>query len=357
MTSRLLNIPLAYVTYLEKAICPTGLCVFYEFPRRMPVAPTVFCLILLMGGTLAAWHWRFRYRWFPVGWFWFLGTLVPVIGFVQIGLQAWADRHAYVPLIGIFLIIACALDELWAARQSSHRFIISGTGIFLCLCLVLARQQLYCWRSSVALFSQAIAVNPNSPVAQNLLGTAYNGEGRLTDAIGHFSDAVRLQPLNGEYQYNLGRDLINAGKFAGAEDHLTAALKQMPEDPVLHNTLGVALMQAGRPLEAESEFSRAIALQPDYSKPYLNLGKTLLKEGHAPSAITNLVVAIRLEPDWPEALENLAGAYAAVGNFSNAISTASLARELAQSNHQASLADQITKELTAYKAKPSPLPN
>jgi len=352
-TSRLLNIPLAYMTYLEKAVWPSGLCVFYGFPQSTPVVSAASCLILLLAGTFAAWHWRSKYRWLPVGWFWFLGTLVPVVGFVQIGLQAWADRHAYVPLMGIFLIVICALNELWAVKPFARTYLILAAGAFLCGCLVLTRQQLNDWRNSVALFSQAIAVDPNNPVAQDLLGAAYNGDGRLTEAIEHFADAVRIQPQNGEYQYNLGRDLINAGDFAGAEDHLAAALKQIPDDPVLHNTLGVVLMQSGKPLEAEKEFSRAIALQPDYSKPYLNLGKTLLKEGEAPAAVTNLILAVRLEPDWPEALESLASAYAATGNLSNALSTANLALEIAKTNHQDSLADQITGELNAYRSKTS----
>jgi len=356
ITSRLLTVPVAYLMYLEKTIWPANLCVSYGFPRSLPLASVVVGLALLIAGTVAAWHWRSKFRWLPVGWFWFLGTLVPVIGFVQIGLQAWADRYAYLPLIGIFLVIACGLNELWRARQSSHVFIVLAAGVSLCLFLVLTRIQLNYWQSGIVLFSHAIAVDPDNAAAQDLLGTAYNGDGQLTEAIEHFGDAVRLQPQNGEYQYNLGRDLINVGKFSEAEGHLRSALMQMPDDPVLHNTLGVALMQTGQPVDAETEFSRAIALQPAYSKPYLNLGKTLLKEGRVPSAITNLFIAMKLEPDWPEALESLADAYAAGGNFSNAIATANLALGMAQTNRQDSLANQISDELSAYKAKSIPSP-
>lgn len=351
IASRLLNIPVAYVAYLEKTFWPARLCVFYEFPRNPSIVPTVICLFLLTAGTLAAWKWRFRYRWLPVGWLWFLGTLVPAIGLVQTGLQAWADRHAYVPLIGIFLIVACGLNELWVAKPSFHTVTVLAVSLFLCGCLVLTRQQLGCWRSSIALFTQAVAVNPDSAVAQNQLGKAYNGDGQSAEAIEHFADAVRLKPQNAEYQYNLGRGLLGAGRFGEAEDHLTAALKQTPDDPALHNTLGVALMQLDKPREAENEFGRAIALQADYSKAYLNLGKALLKEGQTSSAITNLVMAARLDPGQPEALESLAAACAAAGNISNAISTANLALKMAQTNRLQPLAEQIARELDAYQSK------
>ena len=316
---RMLNIPIAYMTYLDKAIWPIHLGILYPFPEKLPLAPALISSVLLVIGTAAAWLCRWKFRWLAVGWFWFLGTLVPVIGVVQTGAQSWADRYAYVPLIGIFLIIARGLNELWIAKPALRTFIALGAMIFLSACLMLARQQISHWRDSVALFTQAIIVNPTNAAAQNQLGMALSGEGRIAEAAEHFALGVRIEPQNGEYQYNLGRALIDAGQFAAAIVPLEAGLKQKPDDVILHNTLGVAFMQSGKSHDAESEFFRAIALQPGYPKSYFNLGKAFLREGRPQPAITNFMTALRLEPDWPEAMEGLAAAHDAAGDSSNAI--------------------------------------
>lgn len=348
---RLVNVSVAYVTYLEKTFWPSGLCVFNPFPEKLPIARAVISLALLLMGTAAAWHWR-KYRWLPVGWLWFLGTLVPVIGLVQVGAHSWADRYAYLPLIGIFLMIACWLNELWAARPGLHAPVLAGSLIFLSCCLLLARERVGDWRSSVALFSRAVAVYPDSRVAQNFLGKSFNSEGRPAEAAEHFAIACRLQPQNGDFQRDLGLALFDAGRFPEAIAPLEAALGQKPGDVALHNTLGVALMQAGNAHEAENEFSRAMAIQPDYAKSYFNLGKTFLIERQPQPAITNFMTALRLQPGWPEAWEELASAYAAAGNLSNAISSATLALELARTDNDTDRVNRISAELSDYKTKP-----
>lgn len=254
-----------------------------------------------------------------MGWFWFLGTLVPVIGVVQTGAQSWADRYAYVPLIGIFVMIARGLDELWLAKPALRTVLALGAMVYLSACLMLTRQQISHWRNSVALFTQAILVNPTNAAAQNQLGLALSGAGQIAEAAKHFALGVHLEPQNAEYQYNLGRVLIDDGQFAAAIIPLEAGLRQKPDDVILHNTLGVAFMQSGKSHDAESEFIHAIALQPGYPKSYFNLGRALLMEGQPKPAITNFMTALRLEPGWPEALENLAAACRAAGISSNAI--------------------------------------
>jgi Flp pilus assembly protein TadD len=356
VSMRFLNIPIAYLTYLEKAFWPFKLCVFYAFPNRLPILSGLISLTLLAAMTFMAWHWRFKFRWLLVGWLWFLGMLIPVIGLVQTGAQAMADRHAYLPMIGIFLIVTCMLNEWLVARPQSRAFVVAIAFAFLGLCLVLTRQQLMHWQSSVELFTQAVEVNPEDTWSQEMLGKALDGSGQTTEAIEHYSAAARLKPNYVVLQYELGRALMDAGRFSEAENYLSAALRQTPDNSILHNTQGVALMKDGRTPEAETEFARAIELQPDYSKPYFSLGKTLLLEGKSQTAITNFIVALRLEPDWPEALQNLARAYAASGNQSNAINTAGLALKIAQSSHEQALADQIAGELLTYQKAPNQRP-
>lgn len=350
MDLRLSNIPVAYLAYLEKAFWPFKLCVFYEFPSRLPVLAGLISFVLLVAATILTWHWRFRFRWLMVGWLWFLGILIPVIGLVQTGAQAMADRHVYLPLIGIFLIVACALNELLIARSQFRTSFTILIVSFLFCCLALTRQQLLHWQNSVALFTQAITVNPQSPFAQDMLGASLDGSGRTTEAVEHYAAAVHIRPNDAVLRYHLGRTLIDAGRFMEAEKHLVMALRQMPNNSILHNTLGVALMQGGQPQGAEKEFSRAIELQPDYSKPYFNLGKALLAQDQNQKAITNFIAALQLEPDWPEALQSLARAYAMTGNQSNAVNTAILALKTAQARRNEVLANQIAAELKTYQS-------
>ncbi len=351
---RMLNMPIAYVTYLEKAFWPSHLGVLYSFPDHLPVVRALISSVLLLVGTAAIWHGRWKFRWLAVGWLWFLGTLVPVIGVVQAGAQSWADRYAYVPLIGIFLIVGCVLKELWMAKPALGTFMVLGAMVLLCAGLMLTRQQISYWRNSVALFTQAIVVNPTNAAAQNQLGMALNGAGQSAEAVEHFALAAHLQPQDGEYQYNLGRALLDAGRFAEATAPLEAVLQQKPDDAIAHNTLGVAYIQSGKLHAAESEFSQAIALQPGYPKAYFNLGKALLMAGQPKPAITNFLTALRLEPDRPEAMESLAAAYDAAGDTANAISAASLALTRAQANNQVKLMEKVAAELKVYKTRPVP---
>ena len=353
---RLLHVPLAYVAYVAKAFWPANLCPFYSYPEKFPVLAAVNSLALLIVALFAVWHWRSKFRWLFAGCFWFLGTLIPVIGLVQTGDMALADRYAYLPFIGLFLVVAYGLEECAAARPSWRIFIITLATISVGACLILSRRQLMCWRDSVALFTQTVAVNPENAGAQNLLGRAFSGSGQPAEALEHFAAAARLAPKAANYQYDLGRALIDAARFSEAENHLALALVQLPDSPTLHNAYAVALMKTGKTNESEREFSEAIKLQPSYSMPYFNLGKLLLSEGKYQTAINNFTNALNLQPDWPETLENLAAAYAATGNQSSAVATANLALKAALAGHQTALAARITNELNTFQNAKTPPP-
>jgi len=346
---RLLNIPVAYLTYLGKIFWPAKLCVVYPFPKAIPVATAMFCAVLLIVVTTLAWRWRNKSRWMLIGWLWFLGMLFPVIGLVQIGIQAMANRYVYVPWIGIFLIIVCGLSSFSSTKIQMRALISMVTIVFLGFMLVQTRKQIMYWQNSVALFTYEVEVNPDSAVANDLLGVAYHNAGEISKSVNYYAAAVHIQPDDAMMQYRLGHELIDAGRFAESENHLISALVKMPKNPALYNTLGVAFIQDGKTNKAEEEFLRAINLEPRYPNPYFNLGKALLLEGQTKPAITNLLAAVNLDPDWPEALESLARAYANSGDFSNAVLTASRALVAAKTSHEQQLANQITTELENYK--------
>jgi tetratricopeptide (TPR) repeat protein len=387
---RALNMPVAYVTYIAKTIWPVNLCISYPLPEKLPVLAAAVSSVLLAGMTGLVFRWRLRFGWTVTGWFWFLGTLVPVIGIVQVGSQALADRYAYVPLLGLFLLAACGLCELTRLKPQFRLIVVTLTCLFLVSCLFLTRQQIMYWRNSVELFKHAIAIEPDNPYIHEMLGATLSGNGERNEAIEHYLQAARLKPDNVDFQYYLGCELIEAGRFSEAEGHLGEAIKRVPDNATLHNSLGVALVQEGKVDRAINEFGRAIQIQPDYPKPYLNLGKIERQSGHDPAALTNFSMAVQLDPNWPEALDNLAlllatcpqpqfanpgeaiklslranslthnaspfflktlaRAYAAGGNFSNAASVSALALEIAITNRLGSLTNQIAAESKAYQS-------
>lgn len=349
LENRLLNIPVAYATYLAKTFWPLKLCVFYPFPETRHVMAAVVSLMLLAGLTFIAWRWRLKFPWIVVGWFWFLGTLVPVIGLVQVGGQALADRYVYVPLIGIFLAVACGLNACVLARPQLRAGIVAGVAVFLGLGLVLSARQLACWQDGITLFKAASEVNPENAYVLNLLGKALASKRQEAAAIENFEKAVRIHPDVVEFQYDLGYELIRDGQFKAAENSLAAALVQLPNNARLHNMRGVALMLNHQPAVARSELIRALELKPDYTNALFNLGKVLLAEGQSRAAITNLNRALQLQPDWPEALQNLARAHSAAGNNSNAVAAAGRALKLAQISQLSTLTNQIAAELKTYQ--------
>ena len=388
---RLANVPVAYVSYVAKLFWPEKLCVLYPLPEKIPgLAVVGGAGLLLLTATALFFHWRSKHRWLLVGWLIFLGTLVPVIGVVQVGEQAMADRYAYVPLLGLFLIIACGLRE-WARVGLSSRILVIGLACAaLVACLFQTRRQLACWHSGSAVFAHALELNPQNATLHDLLAAVLSGSGQTNEAVQHYREAVRLKPNNSEFRYNLGRELIGSGNGSEAEIHLAEACRQTPGNPVYHNSLGVAFFQQGKTGPAGGEFNLAIKLLPEYPKPYFNLGKLEQQLGHDGAALTNFFKAVQLDPGWAEAwdrlallratssqpgwqhpgeavqfsrraneithesspryLQTLARAYAAAEQFSNAVAVADQAVAIARTNRLDILAGQIAEELKAYQA-------
>lgn len=387
---RLLNAPVAYVTYLAKTFWPENLCVFYPLPATLPLLAAFGSILFLAAATILFFHWRTRCRWWLAGWLWFLVTLVPVIGLVQTGGQALADRHAYVPLLGIFFAGAWSLRD-WVLAKPSMRPMAVGLSIAaLFVCLVVTQRQLMYWRDSIALFTRAVAVTENNYYACNNLGVVLADAGRNTEAVAQFAAAVRIKPDDPESQYHLGQELMALGKYSEAQAHFAAALRQLPDNVLLLNNLGVALALTGQRDAALQKFFRAMEVAPAYPKSYFNQALIFQQAGQNGAAYTNFLAALKLNPDWPEVLdhtalflitcpepqwrdaaaaenfarranvlaqqavpsyqETLAAVQATRGDFSNAISNASLAVQKAAAGGQVLLAGKIAAELKAYQA-------
>ena len=308
---RLENALTAYALYLLKTIWPVNLGVIYPLPRAIPWFAALAAVAVLISLSAAAWRTRKRSPYGLVGWLWFLGTLVPVIGLVQVGDAAMADRYTYFPLIGVFLAVAFGIRDLANRFQFPKPAVIAAAVMFLAGCLVLTENQLRYWRDSESLFIHALAVTKDNYLAHLNLGTVFQKEGRLNEALAEYHEAARLSPGYFRVHSNLGSLLDDMGRPEEALAEYRLALRLKSNLPTLHDGMGIVLVELGRFDEAMSEFAGAARLDPAYPWPYFQMGKALLGQGRNAEAIDKLREALRINPDNYQILAYVARVLAA----------------------------------------------
>ena len=317
--ARLANAVVSYVRYLGKTFWPSSLAVFYPYPKAWPMWEVVACglaLLAISGLVLCAVRSR---AWLLVGWFWFLGVLVPFIGLIQAGAQAMADRFMYVPVLGIFVAVIWGLHGLAKGSRYRQQGLAVAGAASIALCLGLTRQQLGHWKDSEALFRHALAVTQNNYLAHLNLGSALDGKGQIDEAIREFREALRLKPDYALAHNNLGSALDEKGQTDEAIREFREALRLRPGYALAHNNLGNALVRKGQIEEAVRELQAAIRVKPDYAEAHDNLGNALVREGHIDEGIGQYQDALRAKPDYAEAHNNLGGAFVRQGRIDEAI--------------------------------------
>jgi protein O-mannosyl-transferase len=297
------NAVVAYVIYLRQTIWPTGLIVNYTYLTSIPVWKVAASAAVLIVASFAAWRLGRARPYVATGWFWYLGTLVPVIGLVQVGLQPYADRFTYVPLIGIFIVIAWAAGDVVETRPSLKWGISTAAGIALLACTVGAQQQVQYWKNGVTLWTRAIAVTPPDQAAQQRyeLGAELYRQHRPTEAIPHLMEAIRVQPSFTGAHAELGDALNAAGRTAEAQLEYEAALRLDDGLPEIHNNVGAILASAGKIEQALPHFEAAVRHKPDLELAQVNLGAALMRLGRRDDAIRALTAALRLNPSNAQA--------------------------------------------------------
>ena len=296
---RLDNAIVSLAEYVGKLLMPVNLAVIYPLPGRIPWEETVIALLVLAGLTGAAWHWRQERSYLLVGWFWFLGTLIPVIGLVQVGSQAMADRYGYLPSIGFFMAIVF-LAEDWAQQTGLAPRFRTGMAALICLiCIGVTEHQLQFWRDSESLFRRAVAVTRNNDTAHLNLGTALAKEKRYAEALMEYREAERLQPDSYAVHNDIGNILETGGNPGAAVAEYQAALLLKPGLAYVHENLAKALMESGRYEEARGEIAAAEKLDPAAGRPHAQMARLLEAGGRDEAAVAELQTAVRLEPDNP----------------------------------------------------------
>jgi tetratricopeptide (TPR) repeat protein len=298
LAARLGNALLAYVGYLGQMFFPVYLAVHYPHPGPQVSIVQALGAGLFLGVVTGLVLGPGRRRpYLAVGWFWYLGTLVPVVGLVQVGAQAMADRYTYVPLIGIFLMLSWGAADLAAAWRWPRRYVLVATAIFLSACVLLTWAQVGHWKSNLHLWEHTAAVTRNNVLAHVNLGVYYHQQGRLAAALTEFEKAVGIDPRLAKPRVNLGNVLRDLGLPQQALAQYRQALTLEPDLPEAHFNLGNVLLELARHEEAEKEYRQAIALGPPDAGRHTNLGALLLAEGRLEEAEAQFRHAITLAPE------------------------------------------------------------
>lgn len=415
MKLRLLNVPISYVKYIEKMFWPSHLAFFYPYRRTdisllyflisLFLLLTISFLVLLLGR---------RRKYLPVGWFWYLGTLVPVIGIIQVGRQAIADRYTYIPLTGLFIIITWGVADLLAKIQYRRIIFSVSTAIVLFALGAAAWLQAGFWRDDVALYKRATEAVKDNEFAYQLLGNALHNQGRLDEAINSYKEALRIRSDSIEVLNDLVALLIEQGKYDEIIALYGKALPELPDDsqgevmpsPLdmtslgpedakkyeiirsysrAHNNLGVALESQGKLDEAIRHYREALRFRSDYTlalknlgyayfqqgkynqsieqlekllqlEPYLedvrmNLTYALFQSERYDEAITHIREYIRVEPDSVAGYQILAKIYLKQGNKPDAVEALKKAEELAEASGESDSARLIQEQIKGLESK------
>jgi tetratricopeptide (TPR) repeat protein len=317
-----------------------------------------------------------------------------VIGLVQVGKQAHADRYMYIPSIGLLVAAVWAGQHLMRRWQHGKPMAIGLTAAGLTACVVLTHNQLKHWDNSVELMTYALAHTPNNAGSQATLGAAFAKAGRAREAIAHYRESLRLEPKGSLARLNLGVELANADQLEEAGQQFVLALEQSPHSEVLLNNLGAARARQGEYRESLVQFREAIRWHPNHPKAYHNAAMALQAMGEAEAAVTNYAAVLRLEPHSPDTLDRLAGllarcpiapyhqpemavrlakeatgmthdqkadyldtlatAYAAAGQYTNAIAASEKAINIAKGHVMAERLSKLQNDLLAYQAGRNP---
>jgi protein O-mannosyl-transferase len=302
LDNRIANVFLSYAQYITKMFWPANLAVFYPFnTASLSFSNVSMSVMLLLAISFFVVRYGRSQKYLPVGWLWFLGTLIPVIGIVQVGSQAYADRYTYVPYTGLFIIIAWGFSSFLSKQK-----IILG----LLMVIVLtdlgmsAHRQARYWGGSFTLFTHAIDITQNNWLAYNNLGVAYNYIGRYPDAMEQFSQAVKIRPRYADARNNLGVTYGGVGRFAEAMEQFSQAIKIKPDYAEAYANLGIAYHKLGRFAEAIDADKQAIKIKPDYVEAHKNLGIAYLAIGDKNSAVEEYKILMTLDVQTANKLLN-----------------------------------------------------
>jgi tetratricopeptide (TPR) repeat protein len=350
------NALVSYVAYLGQMFWPSGLAVLYPLAARdIGISGVVLSLVLLAGISAGAFVLR-RRPCLLTGWLWYLVMLVPVIGIIQVGSQARADRYTYLPQIGLYLSLTWAAADLCAGGRR-RRVVLGGCAAIIVVALIFcARAQVAYWRNSESLWTHTLACTSDNFVGHNNLGNALLQKGSVNEAMAQYQKALQINPDYAEAHNNLSNALLQKGNVDEAITHLQKALQIDPDYAYAHNNLGNALIQKGSVNEAMAHYQKALQIKPDYLEVQNNLAwvlatcpQALLRNGNEAVKLARRANQLAGYGN-PVVLGTLAAAYAEAGRFPEAVETAQRALQLAETQSNTALADALRSQIKLYQA-------
>jgi Tfp pilus assembly protein PilF len=386
---RIYNTFISYVEYIRKMFWPSRLAMFYPHPNEnISVLYAVISAAVLLIITILIIRSAKRHKYLFAGWFWYLGILLPVIGLVQVGDMALADRYSYISLTGLFIIISWGLPKrlknwpprkmlLWVSAmcvlsafaacsfyQQQHwkntmtlcenalRVTRNNYKAHFCLAMYMVRQDRY--DEAAVECRKYLQIKPDNPEAINLLGVALIRQGRYDEALDYFNKALQIAPNYAIVHDNIGRVMVVQGRYEESVPHLAEAVRLDPDFPSTHHILGQVLVKIGKADQAVGHFEEAIRLKTDWAEPMKDLALLLASSGQAEIRNPDRAVELALRAcaltgyNRPDMLDTLAAAYASAGDFAKAVEIAQKAADLCPPQHQ-KFKEQIEERLKLYK--------
>jgi tetratricopeptide (TPR) repeat protein len=354
---RIANALVSYIVYIGKTIWPVNLAVYYPHPGLWPLWKVLGAVLLLIAVTISVIRTSKRFPYLTMGWLWFTGTLVPVIGIVQVGGQAMADRYTYIPLIGLFVMTAWGIPELLKKWQPTRfptprkeALFASSALVLLSLFIVTWTQTGY-WRNDIALYDHSIKVAGPSDIINYNRGAAYGNLGNQKQAISDYDRTIEINPKYAKAYYNRGITYGKLGDHRQAISDYDRAIEIDPKFADAYNNRGIVYGELGNQRQAISDFDRAIEIDPDYEKAYYNRGVVYDLLGNNRQAISDYDRAIEINPEYVEAYNNRGIAYAKLGDKRRAISDYDRAIEVNPKRAEAYYNRGITYAELGYDSK------
>jgi tetratricopeptide (TPR) repeat protein len=314
IATRIGNSVISYGEYMGMMFWPVRLGLLYPYPRgRVESVKALLCLLLVGGITILVIRMARKHPVLVTGWFWYLGMLVPVIGLVQVGAQARADRYTYLPLIGLFLIVAWGLGEL-ADRRPRQRTAVIAIAVAAVAALALrTHTQVGYWQNSLTLYERTLEVAPVNPIILLNLGIEYMDRGRLDEALACYGKILPLDPNSGKLHAAWGTALARKGRHEEAMHHLKEGLRLSPGLSFALHSMGVLLLSQNKLQDALPYLRDAVKSDPENAEAHNSLGAALLLQGKAAEAVEEFRAALRIRPDFPNASNNLKTALGSLG--------------------------------------------
>jgi protein O-mannosyl-transferase len=320
VAQRVANALISCCIYMVKMFAPVGLTVFYPHPQKsVSYALAALCALALLAATAAALWLARRHKYLGVGWLWYLGMLVPVIGLVQVGSQAMADRYTYLPMVGLFILVVWGVADLAGAGRAARRAVSGIAGAALLGLLVLTRVQVGTWQTSRSLWAHALEVTSRNYMAHFYLAAALYDEGKVGEAFSHYEEALAILPHFAAAHGKMGSALADAGRSEEAIAHFEEALKIDPRLAEAHNGYGELLSSLGRVDEAIEQFDATVQLWPEDTRALGNLGAAYAKKGRVADAIPCFEKALQESPGNLDIQTTLGAALAQAGRTDEAL--------------------------------------